>query len=153
MKLTWKNLLWERAFLKPFFSFEKIVFKVSAWNFCHFKPCYWLKNLCCLSANQNPNLGYPKLCTGDNLFALVSHLKYTPFSQSESSNFFMHIIFLGNIGVIIFWLGIDFIGKFSMFPCVSFIGIFYVVLIDAWTANETPDTTKFANMHRIKSAS
>ena len=31
-------------------------------------------------------------CTGVTLFALVLHLNCTTLSQSESSNFFMHII-------------------------------------------------------------
>ena len=38
-------------------------------------------------------LWYYTVCTGVTLFCNVLHFNYTAVSQSESSNFFMHIIF------------------------------------------------------------
>ena len=77
-----------RSFLKLFFLCEKTFFKVS---FYEISLAY--KSSYCLSANHNPELQCV-ICTGVTHFALVLHLNCTALSQSESNNFFMHIIII-----------------------------------------------------------
>ena len=54
----------------------------------------------CCFPSENPGRCFrPHLfviCTGVTLFALVLQLNCTALSQSESSNFFMYIISIGN---------------------------------------------------------
>ena len=78
------------SFLKPFFSFEKTFFKVSAQNFHHhFKWSHWLRKF--------PVVFQPIIMQNyDVYFTLVLNLlhwcyTWTACSQSESCSFFTYI--------------------------------------------------------------
>ena len=88
-----------------FFAVEETFFRVSVQNFCHctLHEIIGLLNFSFFfSANHNPELrcaictGVNTFCTGITLFALVLHLNCTALSQSESSIFFVCIIYLVN---------------------------------------------------------